>query len=46
MISVNFTDLNKACLEDSFLLARIDLIMDIIVGHNLLSFLDVFSSYN
>lgn len=30
---VDFTDLNKVCLKDSFPLLRIDLIVDSTVGH-------------
>ena len=45
-MSVNFTDLNKACPKDSFPLLRIDQLVDSIVGHKLLSFMDTFSGYN
>ena len=45
-ICVDFTDLNKAYLKDSYPLLQIDLLMDSIVGHQLLSFMDVFSGYN
>jgi hypothetical protein len=43
---VDFIDLNKACLKDSFPLPRIDLLVDSTSGHQLLSFMDVFSGYN
>ena len=43
---VDFTDLNKACLKDSFPLPRIDQLLDSTVGHKLLSFMDPFSGYN
>jgi hypothetical protein len=43
---VDFTDLNKACPKDSFLLPRIDLLVDSTSGHQLLSFMDAFSGYN
>ena len=43
---VDFTDLNKACLKDSFPLPRIDQLVDSIVGHKLLTFMDAFSGYN
>ena len=43
---INFTNINKACPKESFPLLRIDLIMDAIAGHELLSFMDAFSSYN
>ena len=45
-ICVDFTDLNKAYLKDSYPLLQIDLLMDSIVGHRLLSFMDAFSGYN
>ena len=43
---IDFTDINKACLKDSFPLPRIDLIVDATAGHELLSFMDAFSGYN
>ena len=43
---VDFTDLNKACLKDSFPLPRIDQLVDSTAGHKLLSFMDAFSGYN
>ena len=43
---VDFSDLNKACLKDSFPLPRIDLLVDSTSGHELLSFMDAFSGYN
>ena len=43
---VDFTDLNKAYPKDSFPLPRIDQLVDSIVGHKLLSFMDAFSGYN
>ena len=43
---MDFTDLNKACPKDSYLLPRIDQLMDSIAGHKLLSFMDAFSGYN
>ena len=43
---VDFTDLNKACLKDSFPLPRIDQLVDSTTKHKLLSFMDAFSSYN
>jgi hypothetical protein len=45
-VCINFTDLNKACLKDPFLLPRIDQIVDSTAGCNLLYFLDAFSSYH
>ena len=43
---VDFTDLNKACLKDSYPLSRIDQLVDSTTGHKLLSFMDAFSGYN
>ena len=43
---VDFTDLNKAYPKDSYLLPRIDLLVESTVGHQLLSFMDAFSRYN
>ncbi|KAK0584983.1 hypothetical protein LWI29_021679 [Acer saccharum] len=43
---VDFTDLNKACLKDSFPLPRIDQLVDATAGHELLSFMDAYSGYN
>ena len=43
---VDFTDLNKTCLNYSYLLPRIDQLVDLTAGHKLLSFMDAFSGYN
>ena len=43
---VNFTDLNKACRKDSYPLPRINILVDSITRHQLLSFMDTFSGYN
>jgi hypothetical protein len=43
---VDFTDLNKACLNDSFPLPRIDLLVGSTSGHKVLSFMDAFFGYN
>ena len=43
---IDFTNLNKACPKDSFILLRIDQLVDAIVGHELLSFMDADSRYN
>ena len=45
-LCIDFTDVNRACPKDSFPLPRIDLIIDAIAGHELLSFMDAFSGYN
>ena len=43
---VDFTDLNKACLKDSYPLSRVDVLVDSMAQHQLLSFMDAFSDYN
>ena len=43
---VDFTDLNKACLKDSFPLPRLDQLVNSTVGQKLLMFMDTFSRYN
>ena len=40
------TNLNKACLKDSYPLPRIDQLVDSTASHRLLSFMDSFSGYN
>lgn len=42
----NFRDLNKAYPKDNFPLTHIDIIMDSTIGHEILSFMYTFSSYN
>ena len=43
---MDYTDLNKACLKDSYPLPRIDQLVDSTAGHQLLSFMDAFLGYN
>ena len=43
---IDFNNLNKACSKDSFPLPRIDQLVDATIGHELLSFVDVYSRYN
>ena len=43
---VDFTTLNKACLQDPFPLPRIDQIVDSTAEWDLLCFLDAFSGYH
>ena len=43
---VDFTDLNRAYPKDSYLLPRIDTLVDSTARHELLSFMDAFSGYN
>ena len=45
-LCIDFTDINRECPKASFPLPRIDLIVDAIAGHELLSFMDAFSGYN
>ena len=45
-ICIDYTDLNKACPKDSFLILRIDQLVDVAAGHELLSFMDAYSGYN
>ena len=45
-VCVDYTNLNDTCPNDTFPLPRIDQIVDAIVGHELLSFLDAYSGYN
>jgi hypothetical protein len=42
----NFTDLNKACPKDDFLLPRIDGVVDDAANSQLMSLLDCFSLYH
>ena len=43
---VDFTDLNKACPKDPFLMPWIDQLVDATVGHHRMSFLDAFQGYH
>nr|KYP47305.1 Transposon Ty3-I Gag-Pol polyprotein [Cajanus cajan] len=42
----DFTDLNKACPKNSYLLPNIDCLVDGASGYELLSFMDAYSGYN
>ena len=42
---VDVTDLNNACLKDSFPLPRINQLVDSMASHELLTFMDAFSGY-
>ena len=46
MMSIDFIDLNDACLKDCYLLLRINTLIDATSGHEMLSFMDDFSRYN
>ena len=43
---IDFTDLNKACPKDSYPLSQVNVLVDFTAQHQLLSFMDTFSSYN
>jgi hypothetical protein len=43
---VYYTSLNKACPKDPFPVPRIDQVVDLIAGCELLSFLDAYSGYH
>lgn len=43
---IDFLDLNDACPKDYFPLPRIDVLIYVTVGHEILSFIDGFSGYN
>ena len=43
---IDLTNLNKACPKDSYPLLRVDVLVDSIAQHQLLSFMDIFSGYN
>ena len=45
-VCVDFTDLNKVCSKDHFPLPRIDQLIDAMVGHPRMSFLDAFQGYH
>ena len=45
-VCVDFTDLNKACPKDPFPMPRIDKLVDVMVGHPWMSFLDAFLRYH
>lgn len=43
---VDFTDLNKSCSKDSFLLSWADQLVEATAGHEMLNFMDTFFGYN
>ena len=45
-VCVAFRDLNKASPNDDFPLPYIDMLVDSMVGHSMLSFMDGFCRYN
>ena len=45
-VCVDFTNLNRACPKDSFLMPKIDQLVDATYGHPRMSFLDAFQGYH
>ena len=45
-VCTNFRDLNKVCSKDDFPLPNIDMIIDSLVGYEMLLFMDGFLGYN
>ena len=45
-VCIDFTDLNKACPNNSFPLPHIDRMVDVMADHEMLCFMDAFSGYN
>ena len=43
---MDFTDLKKVCPKDSYPLLQVNILVDSIAQHQLLSFMGAFSSYN
>ena len=43
---VDLADLNRACPKDSYPFLRVDVLIDSMAQHQLLSFMDAFSGYN
>ena len=43
---VDLADLNRACPKDSYPFLRVDVLVDSMAQHQLLSFMDAFSGYN
>ena len=45
-VCIDFTDLNRACPKDPFLMLKIDQLVDATYGHPRMSFLDTFQGYH
>ena len=45
-VCVDFTNLNRACPKDPFLIPRINQLVDLTVGHHRMSFLDAIQGYH
>ena len=44
-VCIDITNINSACPKDSYPFLRIDLLIDVMAGHELLCFMDAFSRY-
>ena len=42
---IDYTDLNKACPKDNYPFPRVDQLVDSVLGHEVLSFLEAYSGY-
>lgn len=42
----DYSDLNKACPKESFPIPRINQLVDVTAGHDVLSFMDAYSGYH
>lgn len=45
-IYVDFRDLNKACPKDEFPLPNVDILVDVVAGHEWVSYIDGYSGDN
>ena len=45
-VCIDFTNLNEACLKDSYPLLRIEQLVKAMVGHEHLNFMDAYPGYN
>lgn len=45
-VYVDFTNMNKTCPKDCFLLPKIDQLVNATIGNQLLSFMDAYLGYN
>lgn len=45
-VCIDFTDLNRACPNDPYLVPKIDQLMNAMYGHQRMSFLDAFQGYH
>ena len=43
---LNFIDLNKVCSKDCYPLPRIDALVDLVMGHEILCFINAFKGYD